>query len=296
MRPVALGYAVLAVTAAVMAAGFAPTPPAPALGGALSATEMAAGLRRLTFSMNPTLLQGVHLEAVETWTPADAGERAGVERDAVTFYRSVPIEVQQNENDRPLDAGAVRNQKKLALQLEGLIDKAVAGGDGQEGHAGHAGGGEAGRLLNLGGAVWTLDKFQAHFVWDGERGPLLDGRPTLLLRFTPAVGEHPQSRLARLLSRTSGVIKADAQTGQILGGSFHSLGSVKFGAGLLADISSFDGSFTLQPVTTAQGVCWVMRQAEVRMRSRELFHRSNGTESMTYTVVSAPVHEALSTP
>lgn len=282
MRQAASVYTALVVLPALMAAGWAAAPPAPALGGALSATEMVAGLRQLTFSMNPVLLKGVRLEAVETWTPSDPSHRAEVERDAVSFYRSVPIEVQQTENDRPLDARTVRNQKKLTLQLEGMIDKVVADGEGREG--------DAGRLLNLGGTIWTLDKFQAHFNWSGERGALLDGRPTLLLHFTPAAGAHPHSRLARLLSRAAGVIETDAQTGQILKGSFHSLGSVKFGAGLLADVSSFDGSFTMQPVTTTQGVCWVMREADVRIRSRELFHHDNGTESMTYTVVSEPVH------
>lgn len=267
-----MGGVVASLAAAVLAAGFtsAPTARAP-----LSPAETALGLHRLTFSPDPNRLDQVHLSAREIWTP-EGKARPEVQRDAVSFYRAVPIEIQQTENERPLDAGARADQERLAAQLEHLVDRAL-----------NANQGEAGRLLNFDGEVWTLDKFQGRFVWTGERGPLAHGQPTLLLHFTPAAHLHPHSRLGKLLSRMAGEIEADAASGQILGGNFHSLGPVKYGAGLLADVSFFDGSFTMQPIATAAGDCWVMRQVVVHVRSRELFRHHNGTEMITYTPVPA---------
>jgi hypothetical protein len=223
-------------------------------------------------SLHPELLDGVHLEATEKWL-SDGSDTPEIERDAVHFYRSVPIEVQQTENQRPLSVNDLAQQQRLARDLEGLIDRATGGHTALLGH-----------LFNLDGHIWTLDEFQALYQWTGEQGPLVAGRPTILLHFTPAPGVHPGSRMAKVLSHTAGVIEADAETGQVLSGSFHSLAPVKFGAGLLANLSYFDGTFTMQPVTTAEGECWVMRQAVVKVRARELFRHRNGTETITYAV------------
>jgi hypothetical protein len=71
------------------------------------------------------------------------------------------------------------------------------------------------------------------------------------------------------------------------------LAPVKFGAGILANISYFDGTFTMQPVTTPDGECWVMRQAVVKVRARELFRHHNGTETITYAVAPAAAMGAV---
>lgn len=270
VRPLSAGVGIVA--AALLATGFifTPGPSAP-----LSPAETAVGLHRLTFSPDPVRLDQVHLIAVETWTPAGQA-RPEVQRDAVSFYHAVPIEIQQTEDDHPLNAGARADQNRLAAQVEHLVDRVL--------NANH---GDAGRLLNFDGEVWTLDRFQGRFVWTGERGPLAHGEPTLVLHFTPAAHVHSHSRLGKLLSHMAGEIEADAASGQILGGNFHSLGPVKYGAGLLADVSFFDGSFTMQPITTSAGECWVMRQALVRVRSRELFRHHNGVETITYTPAPA---------
>src|SRR5690348_6544171 len=96
-------FTVAALLGAFLVAGFPPLTAERALGRGLSPVETAMGLRRLTMSLNPELLEGVHLEATEKWLP-DGSHTPEVERDAVHFHRSVPVEVQQTENRHPLAA------------------------------------------------------------------------------------------------------------------------------------------------------------------------------------------------
>lgn len=258
---------VIAVVGAMV--GFASAPPR-----ALSSAETATLLRRLCLSGNPGRLDQLHLRARESWIQS-GHDVADDETDEVFFYHSVPLELQQSSNGLPFSAAALNHQKKLAEHMEKRIDEAASAGD-------------AGRLLNLDGEIWPLRRFVAQFVWSGhlsEPGP--DGRPSLDLHFVPAPHLRPSSRMQRILSMSEGDLRVDPDTGQVLGGSFHSLGAVKFGGGLLAHIAHFEGLFEMQPapgVGSSDKDCWVMKRIVVQVQGRELFHRIHGTETMTYAV------------
>ncbi|HXR96870.1 MAG TPA: hypothetical protein VN709_03410, partial [Terriglobales bacterium] len=210
----------------------------------------------LLFLIAPHHDASLHLRAVETWTQSGAPDATAndTEIDRVSFYHSVPIETEVSDNGRPANAAA---QQKLANQIKRRID---AAGDGN--------------LLNLDGEIWPMSKFESLFTWT------VDPQDATLLHFTPAPQLHPSSRMQRVLSRTAGELKVNPATGQILGGSFHSLGPVKFGGGLLANIAHFDGTFAMQQADD----CWVMKSIVVHVQGREMFSRIHGTETMTYTV------------
>ena len=291
--------------------------PPPARG--LPTPNVESALQRLTLSLNPSLLARVRLRAEEVWTPAGAHPRRDAETDDVTYYHSVPVEVQISLNGRALSADSLRHQHQIAARLRHELDQQ---------------GGGPKRLLDLDGEIWTVGQFVALFNWNIRPGPgragggslqmppaeraspaghrslaaerpaeapqTMSGRatsPTLLLEFTPASARDPHSRMGRILNHTAGTLTVDARTGQILAGTFHNLGSVRFGAGLLGDISHFDGDFSMQPVSVphagpsgASADCWVMRRIVIHIQGRKLFHRENGTETITYQVV-APVNQ-----
>ncbi|MGH9483304.1 MAG: hypothetical protein ACRD1L_14545, partial [Terriglobales bacterium] len=166
----------------------------------------------------------------------------------------------------PLSAAAAKRERRHLARLERAVDR----------EAGAAPAAAAsGRLVNLEGEIWTVDRLAAQFEWSGAAAP--DGR--IELRFTPAPHRRLATRLERMLSRTAGSLTVDAATGQIEAGGFHSLGPVWFGAGIVAHFASFSGSFSLQPL----GDCWVMRRVEAELEGRELFHRIHGTETMLYS-------------
>lgn len=236
-------------------------------------------LRRMTLSLSPVELDQVHLRAREVWS--GQAPAPDIETDEVFFYHSVPIEIQQTEDAEPLSISAARHQQKLAAEVEKQVDRADAAGA-------TVADANAGRLLNLNGEVWTLAHFIAQFVWTVRPVPGLDGQPCLDLHFEPAPGLHPGSRIQRVLGESSGDLDVDPATGQVLGGTFHSLAPVKFGGGLLAKLS-FQGSFAMQPVPgvqPGQSAPWVLKQIVLSAQGRELFHHVNGTETMTYTVES----------
>jgi hypothetical protein len=208
----------------------------------------------LLFLIAPHHDASLHLQAVETWTQSGASTVEDSEIDRVNFYRAVPIETEISENGHPVNPVA---QQKLANLIKRRIDAAPSG-----------------NLLNLDGEIWPMAKFVALFTWT------TDEHDPATLHFTPAPDLHPSSRMQRVLSRTAGDLKVNLATGQILSGTFHSLGPVKFGGGLLANIAHFDGTFAMQQVDE----CWVMKSVVVHVQGREMFSRIHGTETMTYTV------------
>lgn len=227
----------------------------------------AALLRRLCFTCSPTL-DSLHLAAVETWTPAGASTTPISETDSVFFHHGVPIEVEQTRNGRRLSPRAHAAQLRQSLHLQQWIDRAAPA--------------NSGPLLNLAGEIWTITRFEAEYSWRELPSEPLNGMACARLAFSPKPDVHPRSRLERVLDRTEGELVIDPATGQVLAGSFHSLGTVKFGGGLLARFSDFRGTFTMQPVPGSSA--WVLRRAVVEIQGRELFHRVKGTETMTYTI------------
>ncbi|MGH9393330.1 MAG: hypothetical protein ACRD1E_04110 [Terriglobales bacterium] len=243
--------------------------PLPRAATALSSTETAALVKRLAWSSAPAGLRSLRLRAIEEWTQAEVPPGArrvrNRETDEVSFYHGVPLELQLTRNDLPLSAGAERKQASALGRMQRRVDAACGSGDGSDG-----------RLLSLGGEVWTMARFASGFAWSGA--PAAAGR--VELSFEPLPGRRPGSRLARILGATAGQLEVDPASGQILGGEFHNIAPVRFGGGLLAHFTDFHGRFRLQP---AAGT-WVLRSVEVTIEGRELFHRIHGTETMTYTV------------
>ncbi|MGH9519108.1 MAG: hypothetical protein ACRD2D_05635 [Terriglobales bacterium] len=224
-------------------------------------------LRRLCFTCG-SRLDSLRLDAVETWKQAGAKGVPTSETDAVFFHHGVPIEVELTHDGRELSPRAHAAQLRQSLHLEHLIDRAAPE--------------SAGPLLNLAGEVWTITRFETEYSWRELPPAQMDGKVCTRLAFTPKPGLHPHSRLERIVSRTEGELDVDPATGQVLAGSFRSLGPVGFGGGLLARFSAFHGTFTMQPVPGSTS--WVLRRAVVEVRGRELFHHVNGTETMTYAI------------
>jgi len=248
------------VWAAPPAMAWAATPP-----GGLSPAATARLLRRLRFGGGATEMAKLRLLAQESWTEAGHAVPTEEETDAVVYYRSVPLELERTQNQRPLAPAARQRQQRQASRLRARIDQARAAAPGEG----------AGQWLNLGGEIWPLARFEALYAWTAattEAG--------LELRFVPAAHRRPRSRIERLLARTAGTLRVDAASGQILGGEFHNLGAVNFADGLLARFTQFSGRFTMQPAAGS----WVLRRVVVAVRGRELLHRVRGTETMVYTV------------
>jgi len=254
----AVGLSV-AVWAATPAMAWAATPPT-----GLSPAATARLLRRLRFGGGATEMAKLRLLAHESWTEAGRTVPAEEETDAVVYYRSVPLELEQTQNQRPLSPAARQRQQRQAARLRARIDQAQGAAPGEV----------AGQWLNLGGEIWPLARFEALFAWTAEASPA-----GLELRFVPAAHRRPRSRIERLLARTAGILQVDAASGQILGGRFHNLAAVNFGGGLLARFTQFSGRFSMQPA----GPCWVLGRVVVAVRGRELLHRVRGTETMVYT-------------
>jgi hypothetical protein len=80
----------------------------------------------------------------------------------------------------------------------------------------------------------------------------------------------------------SGRAWIDPTDGQVFRVEFHNRVPLKFGWGLLADFSSINGSFEMQPV----GDLWVRGHTEVHLTGRQLWHSVNGTLIKDYKVVN----------
>jgi len=219
----------------------------------------------MALSTRPAGLTSLELQAVETWT--EPGRAPEVETDQVRFYHGVPIEVQMTEAGAALSPGARERQQHDAAKMRRQIDRVCHGSE------------DDGQLLNLNGEIWALSRFEALFDWTTRA----DG-PRQVLTFRPKPGIHSNSRMETVLAHTVGELEVDPATGQILSGSFHNVGSVSFGAGLLARIRSFRGTFEMQAVGPVDAPIWVMRQVTVTVDGHKLFRRMRGTETMTYTV------------
>lgn len=239
--------------------------------GAQAGTPVAALLQRLTFSAGPNLDQ-VHLRATESWTESTKTEDS-YENDAVFFHHGVPIEVETSSDGHPLGSRARQRQQRSAQRQEQAIDALGPAS-----------------ALNLSGEIWTLPHFESMFRWSDAGSAGCGGPSCLTLAFVPAAGLHPATRLERILARSAGTITVDASTGQVLRGAFHSLGPVNFGAGVLARITQFSGSFEMQPVPGSSA--WVMRKVVVNVQGRKLLHRFHGTERMLYAVETSGVPPA----
>ncbi|HUX68476.1 MAG TPA: hypothetical protein VMV31_13390 [Terriglobales bacterium] len=244
---------------AALCAAAAGATPRPGLGPAATARL----LRRLRFGGDPGAMARLRLRAQESWTVPGRALPADQQTDEVVFYRSVPLELEQTHNQRALPAAAQQRQQRQAARLRARIDRAQAAAPAEG----------AGRWLNLGGEIWPLARFEALFSWTAEAMPA-----GLELRFVPAPGGRPRSRLERLLRRTAGTLRVDPASGQILGGEFHNVGAVDYVGGLLARFTEFSGHFSMQPA----GPAWVLRRVVVEVRGRELFRRVRGTETMDY--------------
>lgn len=239
---------------------------------ALTQPEVTALLARARMTSDPEALDGMTLQANESWTPYRSGDAVPTgatysETDKVEFYHAVAIEVQTTQDGHPLSASAEARAQALANQVRHAIDRAWRGPQ------------DSGQLVVIEDQVWRISQIEAEYAWSGREGPTVNGDPTDYLDFTPLAGRVAHSREEHLLLSTAGAIQVDTVDGQVLGGTFTSLHPVSFGAGLLARFSAYSGQFTMQPV----GPCWALHTLDARMRGRELFHFLNGEESVTYT-------------
>lgn len=280
----AAGASVLVLLAAAMASGFLWP------GGAGSSSghpRVAAGvpapialLGKIT--VYPSCLDRYHMQAEDAWTGTHDHSGDDWELDQVSFHDGVGVEIQTTYNGRPLKHSALQKQESQARELVAAID-AVQG--------------PPGHLLNLAGEIWTVERFESQFTWTATPGPVIAGRPSIRLQFRPDARVHPHSRMQEILHHSAGDITVDADSGQVLAGRFSDESPVNFGAGLLAHITTFSGSFTMQPLVRglqpaslqpagapATAPCWAMNTIVVHARGRKLFHSFDGTETMTYRV------------
>jgi len=231
----------------------------------LSAAATQGLVERMTLSEHGDQLDGLRLLADEVWKSGERPGKTHVETDQVFFYHSVYIEAMQSEQGKSLGAAALAKQDKNSRKLELRIDAFPSV---QE---------TAGRLVNLDGEIWTLDRIAARFRWTATAAGMVAGRPAVTLHFEPLAGLPAHSRVDHVLEAAAGNLTVDAQSGQILRGDFRSLGEVRYGGGWLAHIA-FQGEFRMQPA----GDCWVMRDVTVRVQGRILFTSLNGTQNNTY--------------
>jgi hypothetical protein len=210
-------------------------------------------------------LNQVHLRSTEIWRAPDGSLREK-ELANVFFYKSVELEMPFEHNGRPLGRWQRSRENSEVRHLEEQIDQRWTGPQ------------DNGKLVSFADEVWSTRDLLRNFQWSSEGSGDVHGHPATIFRYRPRPGIRPSNRVEHALARMYGRAWLDSQTGQVYRVEFHNQAPLKFGWGLLANFSSINGSFEMQPM----GAVWVRGHTEVQLEGRELWNSLTGTVTKDY--------------